>query len=103
MTAAHILKWSEHPDKRLDPQNGICLSKLVDKCFEDVLIYIDENYKVQLTDEVRGDAHLYKQLQDYENKKIKLPADKSQRHALAASLCCGADNSVIKKTIISGM
>lgn len=79
LTASHILKWSEHEGKRIDPQNGICLSKLVDKCFEDILIYIDENYKVQFSEKVKKDKDLYDHLKIYENKIIRLPKDTSQR------------------------
>ncbi len=53
LTAAHILKWSEYEDERVNPQNGICLSKLVDKCFEDGLITIDKNFKIKISSEVK--------------------------------------------------
>lgn len=73
LTAAHILKWSEYEDERMNPQNGICLSKLVDKCFEDGLITIDKNYKIKISPEVKNDEVLYKELKKYQNRKIKLP------------------------------
>ena len=53
LTAAHILRWADHKDKRIDPQNGICLSKLVDQCFENNLIFIDDNYKLQIREETK--------------------------------------------------
>ncbi len=52
MNAAHILKWADSEEYRLNPQNGICLSKLVDICFERNLIYIDDTYRVNLRDEI---------------------------------------------------
>ncbi len=73
LTAAHIMSWADHKDKRLDPQNGICLSKLVDKCFEDYLIFIDDDYKIQLGNEIRRDKKLFAQLKNFEGKKISLP------------------------------
>lgn len=79
LTAAHIMRWADHKDKRLDPQNGICLSKLVDKCFEDKLIFIDDEYKLQIKEEVKNDKELYQQLKKFENIKINLPKNKDSR------------------------
>ena len=76
LTAAHIMSWADYPKKRLDPTNGICLSKLVDKCFEDYLIFIDENYKVILSEEVKKDKNLFEELKKFEGKKISLPPNK---------------------------
>ena len=76
LTAAHIMSWADYPKKRLDPMNGICLSKLVDKCFEDHLIFIDENYKVVLSEEVKKDKKLFEELKKFEGKKISLPPNK---------------------------
>ena len=76
LTAAHILKWADYEEYRLDPQNGICLSKLVDICFERNLIYIDDTYRVNLRDKVKQDKKLYKELIKYEGKKIHLPTQK---------------------------
>ena len=73
LTAAHILKWSENKKQRMNPQNGICLSKLVDKCFEDGIIKINKNYKVVLSEDIIKDAALFKDLKKYSGKKIKLP------------------------------
>ena len=79
LTAAHILRWADYEDHRLDPQNGICLSKLVDACFENNLIFIDDNYKVNLRDEIKKDKKLYEELKKYEGIKINLPEFKECR------------------------
>ena len=76
LTAAHILRWADYEEYRLDPQNGICLSKLVDICFENNLIFIDDEYRVNLSDKVKQDKKLYKELIKYEGKKIHLPTQK---------------------------
>ena len=76
LTAAHIMSWADHQKKRLDPMNGICLSKLVDKCFEDYLIFINEEYRVILSEEVKKDNNLFKELKKYDGKKISLPPHK---------------------------
>ena len=76
LTAGHILRWADYEEYRLDPQNGICLSKLVDICFENNLIFIDDEYRVNLSDKVKQDKKLYKELIKYEGKKIHLPTQK---------------------------
>ena len=79
LTAAHILRWADHADIRIDPRNGICLSKLVDKCFEDKLIYIDDDYKVRISEKAQNDGKLFSQLEPYEGKKIFLPSKEEYR------------------------
>ena len=76
LTAAHIMSWADHPDIRLNPKNGICLSKLVDKCFEDYLIFINEEFKIVINDEVKKDKELFDQLKKFEGEKIFLPINK---------------------------
>lgn len=76
LTAAHILRWADHKDKRIDPQNGICLSKLVDQCFENNLIFIDDNYRLQIREETKKDKNLFEELRKYEGERISLPKNK---------------------------
>ncbi len=77
LVGAHIIPWSVDKDRRMDPQNGICLSKLMDKCYEDNLISIDKNYKVRISQSVLYDLELHKQLKPYAGMKIHLPRDKN--------------------------
>ena len=79
LTAAHIIRWADDKDKRIDPQNGICLSKLVDKCFEDNLIYIDDDFNVRLSERIKEDKSLFEELKKYEGQKIFLPINKNFR------------------------
>ena len=60
----------------MNPKNGICLSKLVDKCFEDYLIFINEEFKILINDEVKKDKELFDQLKKFEGEKIFLPINK---------------------------
>jgi putative restriction endonuclease len=77
LIGAHIVPWSKDKSKRLDPRNGICLSRLVDKCYEDGLIAIDEKFRVLLSKEIINDKNLYRELKRYKGKKISLPKDKT--------------------------
>lgn len=46
LVAGHIIPWSENEKKRLNPENGICLSSLYDKAFDQGFISFDETNKV---------------------------------------------------------
>lgn len=51
--ASHIVPWSINEDERLNPENGICLSALYDKAFDQGLITVNEDYKILLSDKLR--------------------------------------------------
>lgn len=49
LIASHILPWAENKKERLNPENGICLSSLYDKAFDQHLISFDEDYRMILS------------------------------------------------------
>ncbi len=49
LIASHILPWAENKAERLNPENGICLSALYDKAFDQHLISFDEDYRMILS------------------------------------------------------
>ena len=49
LLASHIIPWSKNKVTRLNPSNGICLSALYDKAFDQGLIGFDQHYKVILS------------------------------------------------------
>lgn len=76
LIASHILPWSQHINERLNPQNGICLSPLYDKCFDKGLISIDPDYKILISKTLKESAakSFYKNaFESLEGKKINLP------------------------------
>ncbi|MEW9674282.1 HNH endonuclease [Ammoniphilus sp. 3BR4] len=73
LIASHIIPWSERQDIRGDSQNGICLSPLVDKAFEEGLITFDTEFKLVLSDEVQNDPILYSYLEQYQGRTLTLP------------------------------
>ena len=79
LKAAHILRWADNQKERLNPQNGICLSALADICFEKGLLTIDKNYKVKLSEKVKSDPNLFKELKKYDGKKLNLPILKENK------------------------
>ncbi len=53
LVASHIKPWSDFPNERLDPRNGLCLSSLHDAAFDNGLITLDEEMRVILSDRLR--------------------------------------------------
>jgi putative restriction endonuclease len=54
LVASHIKPWSEFPDDRLNPRNGLCLSRLHDAAFDAGLITVDEEMRVVLSRRLRS-------------------------------------------------
>ena len=53
LVASHIKPWSDFPNDRLNPCNGLCLSSLHDAAFDFGLITLDEDLKVVLSKQLR--------------------------------------------------
>jgi len=58
LLASHIIPWSKNEDHRLNPENGICLSALYDKAFDNGLISINNNYKVILSTSLKKKSQM---------------------------------------------
>jgi len=75
LVASHILPWKPFPNERLNPQNGLSLSRLHDGAFDRGLITFDEDYRLVLSKELRGhfpQASLQHNFADFEGKPIIL-------------------------------
>ena len=49
LVASHIIPWSQNESERLNPANGICLSSLYDRAYDNGLIGISEKYQILLS------------------------------------------------------
>ena len=49
LIASHIIPWSQDPEMRLNPRNGIALNPLHDKAFDQGLITFDEHLRLMLS------------------------------------------------------
>jgi putative restriction endonuclease len=49
LIASHILPWSDHPEHRANPRNGLCLSRIHDAAFDQGLIGFDDGYRMVLS------------------------------------------------------
>ena len=76
LVASHIKRWADHPDERLNPRNGLCLSSLHDAAFDDGLITLDKKMCLvlskRLTDYLPQEA-LEQSFVPFEGKQICLP------------------------------
>jgi len=76
LIASHILPWSEHPDQRLDPRNGLCLSAEFDKAFDNHLISFDEQFKLLINPKLKrhkSSAYISEHILNREGTEMRLP------------------------------
>lgn len=77
IVASHIIPWSESPDHRLDPQNGIALNTLHDKAFDRGLITFDADLRLVCGPSLRDHFSitiLKQSFQALEGQTLILPA-----------------------------
>lgn len=76
LIASHILPWSSHPQHRLNPRNGLCLSRLHDGAFDQGLIAFDDDYRLVLSKRLK-DHLTHQAIRDnfacHEGNPLKLP------------------------------
>lgn len=74
LVASHIVPWSEDQTIRLDPTNGICLSLLVDRAFENGQLLIGDDLKIHINWSLIGtDEALEKLLSPYDGQILRKP------------------------------
>ena len=65
LVGSHIIPWSKNKHERLNPQNGLCLSSLADKCFDKGLISFTNDYRLILSERVKEDKILFSYFNEY--------------------------------------
>lgn len=78
LIASHILPWGEFPAERLNPQNGLCLSRLHDAAFDQGFITFDDDYRLVLSRELKGHCPqpaLEQEFASYAGKPAALPQE----------------------------
>ena len=75
LIASHIVPWSEDPQNRLNPTNGLALSALHDKAFDLGLLTIDESYRVVVSSKIdhTNDYFFDSSIKSFHGKSIFLP------------------------------
>ncbi len=54
--ASHIVPWSEDTKNRLNPHNGLCLSALHDRAYDQGLITVMPDFKVRVSKQLKSSA-----------------------------------------------
>lgn len=86
LESSHISPWSTDEKNRGNEKNGLLLSLVLHKCFDNGFISLDNNYKVILSEKI-NDPNLLNYLNNFRGKKIRLPVRKEYN----------PDKSLIKK------
>lgn len=75
LVASHIVPWREDKSNRLNPSNGLCLSSIHDKAFDNHLFSLTDDYKVVLSKQLRNtkDTFLQEIFRPIEDREIMLP------------------------------
>lgn len=75
LQGCHISSYGKDKKNRCNPQNGLCMSLIIHKCFDEGLITIDQEYKLVVSNKI-VDGELLKYLSKYDGVKINLPVRK---------------------------
>ncbi|UAW99808.1 HNH endonuclease [Halopseudomonas nanhaiensis] len=75
LNASHISPWSVDPANRLNPANGLCLSALHDRAFDQGLIALTDEHTVLVSDRLKKaeDSFIKSTLVKLEGAPIELP------------------------------
>ena len=76
LIASHIMPWSVNKEERLNPANGICLSALYDKAFDQGLISFDMKYNLVLSKRLKknvGKEYYNKYFGNIEGQQLRMP------------------------------
>jgi putative restriction endonuclease len=74
--ASHIVPWSEDTKNRLNPQNGLCLSALHDRAYDQGLITVMPDFKVRVSPKIKasqGDRFITESLLRFDQQPIRFP------------------------------
>ena len=75
LDAAHIIPWSRDSAYRCDPRNGLLLTSLHHRAFDDGLITIDSGFRVKVSPAAMNDGSPFTAaaMLQYDGKPISLP------------------------------
>lgn len=76
LIASHIVPWSQDTKNRLNPQNGLCLSALHDRAYDQGLITVLPDYTVRVSPKLKaanGDSFMADSLLRFDGCTIKMP------------------------------
>ena len=76
LIASHIKPWREDKENRLNPRNGLCLSALADRAFDQGMISLSDHCEIMVSSALEAQSH-NKHIKDMfcanEGLKIRMP------------------------------
>ncbi|MDP1742256.1 HNH endonuclease [Polaromonas sp.] len=76
LIASHIVPWTHDIANRLNPANGLCLSALHDRAYDQGLFTVLPNYSIRISTKLsqeKGNSFLSEALLRHDGKEINLP------------------------------
>ena len=75
LVASHIVPWRHDKANRVNPRNGLLLSALHDKAFDNGLVTIDDDMTIRVSNlyTQRPDSYFAESIQHYHGHEINLP------------------------------
>lgn len=76
LIASHIKPWRTDEKNRLNPRNGLCLSALADRAFDQGMISLTDNYEILVSTTLKTQSdnkHIHDTFCSNEGLKIRLP------------------------------
>jgi putative restriction endonuclease len=76
LIASHIVPWSQDAHNRLNPQNGLCLSALHDRAYDQGLMTVLPDYTIRISPDLQreaGNSFLSDALLRFHGQPITLP------------------------------
>lgn len=75
LVASHIVPWKDDRANRLNPSNGLCLSAIHDRAFDQGLISLSDDWKVILSEQLRrsGEPFVESVFKPLDGRMIELP------------------------------
>ncbi len=74
LVASHIVPWAKNEDLRLNPRNGLCLSTIHDRAFDQGLWTLNEDLEILISDYLKhsNSQFINDQFLRFEGKKLSL-------------------------------
>lgn len=76
LVASHIVPWSANEKERLNPENGLCLSSLYDRAFDQGLIGITPDLEIRLSERLKAkskEPYYKSQFENLNGTKLREP------------------------------
>jgi len=76
LVASHILPWADFPEQRVNPSNGLCLSRLHDAAFDRGLVTFDEGYRLVVSKRIKDclpNEAVRVNFSVYEGRPLRMP------------------------------